>query len=171
MYFLLNSYFPFDKFSMTFCFFCFVWPDDELNMRHVLNSLTRNYIQHKLKLLKGESNSALSLALRKELQDEHLKCLLEGSSCAVSSSNMAADPLLTSFIYNMPPVDDASKSVQPSSSTEASIAEESLDENMLERYVHDKLLLFFLLYYKWFICIVIVIIITIIMKLVLCCKI
>lgn len=94
-------------------------------------------IQHKLKLLRGDPHSASSLALKKELQDEHLKCLLEGPSCVVSSSNMAADPLLSSFMYNMPMI-DASKSVQPSSLTEASLAEETSDEDMLKRNIQPS---------------------------------
>uniref|UniRef100_A0A5B6YWC3 Uncharacterized protein n=2 Tax=Davidia involucrata TaxID=16924 RepID=A0A5B6YWC3_DAVIN len=87
------------------------------------------------KLCDSESHSTLSL-LRKEFQDEHLRSLLEGS-CVVSSSNMAPDPLLSSFFYN-PPTADEPEIIQPSSSTEASLAEKSSDENMLERKIQSS---------------------------------
>uniref|UniRef100_A0A5B6YVU8 Uncharacterized protein n=1 Tax=Davidia involucrata TaxID=16924 RepID=A0A5B6YVU8_DAVIN len=91
---------------------------------------------HKKKLRTGESHSTLFL-LRKELEDEHLQSLLEGSSHVVSSSNMAPDPLLSSFIYN-PSTADEPEIMHPSSSTEASLAEESSDENMLERKIQPS---------------------------------
>lgn len=94
-------------------------------------SLTRGYLQQKLKLHKGESHSLRSW-LKKELQDGQLQSLLRGSSM-FSSSNTEPDPLLSSFIYNMPMV-DVTESMQPSSSTEVNFEKKSLDENMLERY-------------------------------------
>ncbi|KAJ9696591.1 hypothetical protein PVL29_008686 [Vitis rotundifolia] len=87
-------------------------------------------LQQKLKLHKGESHSLRSW-LKKELQDGQLQSLLRGSS-VFSSSNTEPDPLLSSFIYNMPMV-DVSESMQPSSSTEVNFEKKSLDENMLER--------------------------------------
>ncbi|KAK9281109.1 hypothetical protein L1049_004002 [Liquidambar formosana] len=88
-------------------------------------------IQQKLELLKGESNSTLSF-LKKELEDAHLNSLLGRSSRVVSPSNMAPDPLLSSFFYHLPTVDE-SESVQLSSPTEASLAEKSTDETILDR--------------------------------------
>ncbi|XP_058082157.1 protein DEHYDRATION-INDUCED 19-like isoform X2 [Magnolia sinica] len=75
-------------------------------------------MQRRRRYRKGStgSHSTLSL-LRKELREGHLQSLLGGSSCVVSSSNAAPDPLLSSFIY---PVADASKNVQPHSSDEGS---------------------------------------------------
>ncbi|KAA8549118.1 hypothetical protein F0562_000802 [Nyssa sinensis] len=87
-------------------------------------------ILHKKKLREDESHSILSL-LRKELEDEHLKSLLEGSSHVVSFSNMAPDPLLSSFVYNPSPADKP-EIIQPISSIEASLAEKSSDEKTLE---------------------------------------
>lgn len=87
-------------------------------------------LQQKLKLHKGESHSLRSW-LKKELQDGQLQSLLRGSSL-FSSSNTEPDPLLSSFIYNMPMV-DVTESMQPSSSTEVNFEKKSLDENMLER--------------------------------------
>ena len=55
-----------------------------------------------------------------------------------SSSNTEPDPLLSSFIYNMPMV-DVSESMQPSSSTEVNFEKKSSDENMLERYYQISL--------------------------------
>ncbi|THG04982.1 hypothetical protein TEA_018983 [Camellia sinensis var. sinensis] len=56
------------------------------------------------------------------------------SSCVVSSSDMDADPLLSSFIYN-PPAAEESEILQPSFTTEANLAKKSSDENMLERNI------------------------------------
>ncbi|KAA8543055.1 hypothetical protein F0562_021450 [Nyssa sinensis] len=89
----------------------------------------------KKKLCDYESHSTLSLS-RKEFQDEHLQSLLEGS-CVVSSSNMEPDPLLSSFFYYKPTADEP-KIIHPSSSTEASLAEKSSDEQKLERRVQPS---------------------------------
>ncbi|XP_059659592.1 protein DEHYDRATION-INDUCED 19 homolog 4-like isoform X2 [Cornus florida] len=94
---------------------------------------------HKKKLNYGESHSILSL-LRKELQDEHLQFLLEGSSSVVASSNMAPDPLLSSFLYNPTPADEP-ENIQPNLSTEESMGEKSLDDSVLERNIHPSPLL------------------------------
>ncbi|CAK9328421.1 unnamed protein product [Citrullus colocynthis] len=50
-------------------------------------------MQRKRKSRKGGSHSTLSL-LRKELQEGNLQSLFGGSSCLLTSSNAAADPLL-----------------------------------------------------------------------------
>ncbi|XP_042484210.1 protein DEHYDRATION-INDUCED 19 homolog 3-like isoform X2 [Macadamia integrifolia] len=88
-------------------------------------------MQRKRRFRKGGSHSTLSL-LRKELREGNLQSLLGGSSCVVSSSNTAADPLLSSFIYNLP-IGDESENVQPHSS-EASSAKKSSEETVLERF-------------------------------------
>ncbi|CAK9135053.1 unnamed protein product [Ilex paraguariensis] len=84
----------------------------------------------KRKLCNGESRSALSL-LRKDLLDKYLKSISEGASRVVSSSDMAPDPLLLSFIYNPRPGDEF-VSVHASSSTQARLPEKSSNENILE---------------------------------------
>ncbi|KAK4493490.1 hypothetical protein RD792_005881 [Penstemon davidsonii] len=61
-------------------------------------------MQRKRKSRKAGSHSTLSL-LRRELREGNLQSLFGGgSSCLVSSSNAAPDPLLSSFI--IPMVDD-----------------------------------------------------------------
>ena len=97
----------------------------------VLSSLTSNYMQRKRKSRRGGPHSTLSL-LRKELREGNLQSLLGGSSCIVSSSNAAPDPLLSSFI--LPMVDDFTSS-QPSFLSETSSAKKGTDGNVSERYV------------------------------------
>ncbi|KAF2308299.1 hypothetical protein GH714_039923 [Hevea brasiliensis] len=84
-----------------------------------LCSLTGDYVQQKRRLRKGGSNSAFSL-LRKELREGSLQTLLGGSSCVVSSSNSEPDPLLSSFIFNPPSLDEP-LNIQPNSSVEAGL--------------------------------------------------
>ncbi|KAH9766041.1 protein DEHYDRATION-INDUCED 19 [Citrus sinensis] len=86
-------------------------------------------------LRRGGPNSTFSL-LRKELRDGNLQSLLGGSSCFVSSSNTEADPLLSSFIFNSPKVDEP-LSVQPLSITEPTLVKESSNENLHERHVQQ----------------------------------
>ncbi|EOY11592.1 Drought-responsive family protein isoform 2 [Theobroma cacao] len=89
---------------------------------------------HRRKSRKGGSHSTLSL-LRKELREGNLQSLFGGSSCIVSSSNSAPDPLLSSFI--LPMVDDF-VSVQPHLSSETSTTKKSLDANKSERHVQSS---------------------------------
>ncbi|XP_010245434.1 PREDICTED: protein DEHYDRATION-INDUCED 19 homolog 3-like isoform X2 [Nelumbo nucifera] len=88
-------------------------------------------MQRRRKFRKGGSHSTFSL-LRKELREGNLQSLLGGSSYVVSSSSTAPDPLLSSFIYNMPMIDEPT--IVPShSSAEASsvskISYESVSES------------------------------------------
>lgn len=78
-------------------------------------------MQRKRKSRRGGSHSTLSL-LRKELREGNLQSLFGGSSCIVSSSNVAADPLLSSFIL---PVADDSVSGQSPFATAANSAKKS----------------------------------------------
>lgn len=91
-----------------------------------LNSLTKVYALHKKILCDGDFDSVESF-LRKELKDEHLQ--LKQSSSVGSSSKLAPDPLLSSFIYNVSLADEP-EIVQPCSSTDANLSEKS----MLKRY-------------------------------------
>ncbi|KAH9755429.1 protein DEHYDRATION-INDUCED 19 [Citrus sinensis] len=75
----------------------------------------------KRKSRRGGSHSTLSL-LRKELREGNLQSLFGGSSCIVSSSNAAADPLLSSFIL---PVADDCVSGQSPFATAANSAKKS----------------------------------------------
>ncbi|KAL7120016.1 hypothetical protein ACP275_02G097500 [Erythranthe tilingii] len=57
-------------------------------------------MQRKRKSRKAGSHSTLSM-LRRELREGNLQSLFGGSSCVVSSTNAAPDPLLSSFILPM----------------------------------------------------------------------
>lgn len=82
---------------------------------------------HKNKICGDDSGSILSL-LKKELEYESLRSVAEGSSCSVSSSKMAPDPLLMSFIYNS----DEPEIVKPCSLTATSLSEMSSNISMIE---------------------------------------
>ncbi|XLR67685.1 hypothetical protein HN51_014727 [Arachis hypogaea] len=88
----------------------------------------------KRKSRKGGSYSTLSL-LRKELREGNLQTLFGGSSCIVSSSNAAPDPLLSSFI--LPVAEDLSSS-QPHLSTDTRPSKKSSDEE--KQYVKPSTL-------------------------------
>nr|CBL94180.1 Conserved hypothetical protein [Malus domestica] len=86
----------------------------------------------KRKLRRG-SGSTFSM-LRKELREGSLQSLLGGSSFL--SSNTEADPLLSSFIYNPPTVDeDVSTKTHPL--VEPSFVKESTKEEVSERSVQQ----------------------------------
>ncbi|KAL4370244.1 hypothetical protein AHAS_Ahas06G0046400 [Arachis hypogaea] len=91
-------------------------------------------MQRKRKSRKGGSYSTLSL-LRKELREGNLQTLFGGSSCIVSSSNAAPDPLLSSFI--LPVAEDLSSS-QPHLSTDTRPSKKSSDEE--KQYVKPSTL-------------------------------
>uniref|UniRef100_A0A2N9EZ69 Di19 C-terminal domain-containing protein n=1 Tax=Fagus sylvatica TaxID=28930 RepID=A0A2N9EZ69_FAGSY len=96
-------------------------------------SLTLDHVQRKRRFRKGGSNSTLSM-LRKELREGSLQSLFGGSTCIVSS-NTEPDPLLSSFIYNAPIVDE-SVSVQSHSLVEARVAKENSKEDFLESWCY-----------------------------------
>ena len=102
----------------------------------IVFSLTYTYMQRKRKLRKGGSHSATLSLLRKELREGNLQSLFGGSSCIVSSSNIAADPLLSSFIL---PMTDDFVSAQPPFSIETVSTKKSSAENVSERYVNRSL--------------------------------
>ncbi|PIM99120.1 hypothetical protein CDL12_28388 [Handroanthus impetiginosus] len=91
-------------------------------------------VQRRRRLRRGGSNLSFS-ALRKELRDGNLQSVLGGSSPFVSSSlHTEPDPLLTSFIYNPPAVDESS-TIQPLSSVEGSSMTENAVEDLADRVV------------------------------------
>ncbi|KAJ4954958.1 hypothetical protein NE237_011741 [Protea cynaroides] len=92
-------------------------------------------MQRKRRYRKGGSHSTISL-LRKELREGNLQSLLGGSSCVVSSSNTAADPLLSSFIYNLP-FGEESESTHSHSSAEARSARKNSEETLVDRSVQS----------------------------------
>lgn len=89
-------------------------------------------MQRKRRYRKSGSNLTFSM-LRKELRDGNLQSLLRGSQSLVSSSNSEPDPLLSSFMYNRPVVDEP-VSVKPHSSLEAISVEDNLSEDSSDRY-------------------------------------
>lgn len=93
----------------------------------ILNAL------YKKRLRNGGSLAALSL-LQKRSEEEYDNRYVEKTSSVVSSSGIAADPMLSSLIYNAPPA-DVPEIQQSSSTTEVNIAEESSDKNSLGRII------------------------------------
>lgn len=92
-----------------------------------LDSLTRTNIQRRRRLRKG-SHSTHSLP-RKDLHEDNLHSLLGGS---IGASNAAPDPLLSSFIFNVPVVDTSDG--QPEPLAEETSAGKVSDEKLVERY-------------------------------------
>jgi len=95
-------------------------------------------MQRKRRYRKSGSNLTFSM-LRKELRDGNLQSLLRGSQSLVSSSNSEPDPLLSSFMYNRPAVDEPA-SVKPHSSLEAISVEENLREDSSDRNIQAPLI-------------------------------
>ncbi|KAJ9699706.1 hypothetical protein PVL29_005533 [Vitis rotundifolia] len=102
-------------------------------MKMLYCSLTNDYVQRRRRFRRGGSNSTFSI-LRKELRDGNLQSIFGGSSRIVSSSNSEPDPLLSSFMYNAPVVDEPVV-VQRDSSAEASVVKENSDEGFSERNI------------------------------------
>ncbi|KAE9618941.1 putative protein dehydration-induced 19 [Lupinus albus] len=92
-------------------------------------------MQRKRRLRKSGYYSTLSL-LRKELREGNLQSLFGGSSCIVSSSNAAPDPLLSSFIS---PLANEPASYQPQFHTEATSSKKNSDETVSKRNVETTL--------------------------------
>ena len=90
-------------------------------------------MQCKRKSRKGGSYSTLSL-LKKELQEGNLQSFFGGSSCIVSSSNAAPNPLLSSFIL---PVVDELVSSQPHLPTETRSTKKISDDIVSKRNVES----------------------------------
>ncbi|KAK7277985.1 hypothetical protein RJT34_23006 [Clitoria ternatea] len=90
----------------------------------------------KRKSRKGGSYSTLSL-LRKELLEGNLQSIFGGSSCIVSSSNAAPDPLLSSFIL---PLANENTSSQPHLHTETRSSKKCSDETASTRNVETSTL-------------------------------
>ncbi|XP_061369714.1 protein DEHYDRATION-INDUCED 19 homolog 3-like isoform X1 [Gastrolobium bilobum] len=93
-------------------------------------------MQRKRKPRKGGSYSTLSL-LRKELREGNLQSLFGGSSCLVSSSNAAPDPLLSSFIS---PLANELNISQPHSQPETRSSKKCSDETVSRRNVESSTL-------------------------------
>ncbi|KAJ0976359.1 hypothetical protein J5N97_018324 [Dioscorea zingiberensis] len=69
--------------------------------------------------------------LRKDIVKGNLQALLGGSSFAAASSNAAPDPLLSSFILNLPLV-DSTKDIQIEALDEGSVTDKSSVEKVVE---------------------------------------
>ncbi|XP_057495144.1 protein DEHYDRATION-INDUCED 19 homolog 3-like [Actinidia eriantha] len=91
-------------------------------------------MQRKRKSRKGGSHSTLSL-LRRELREGNLQSLLGGSSCIVSSTNAAPDPLLSSFIL---PMAEDFGSAQPHSLAETVPVKKRTNEHVSKRSVQSS---------------------------------
>ncbi|XP_047340513.1 protein DEHYDRATION-INDUCED 19 homolog 4 isoform X2 [Impatiens glandulifera] len=93
-------------------------------------------VQRKRRVRKGGSTLNLSF-LKKEMRDGNFQSLLMGSSNMLPSSSVEADPLLSSFVYNLPLVEEAPSS-KPESSIEGSLAEGVIVEESSERNSHQS---------------------------------
>ncbi|CAN4111014.1 unnamed protein product [Withania somnifera] len=80
-------------------------------------------MQRKRKSRRAGFHSTLSL-LRKELREGNLQSLFGGSSCVVSSTSTAPDPLLSSFI--LPMGDDFNSAQTPSPAEKISAKKSSI---------------------------------------------
>ncbi|AEE74452.1 Drought induced 19 protein type zinc-binding domain [Arabidopsis thaliana x Arabidopsis arenosa] len=92
-------------------------------------------VQRRRRLRRGGYSSTY-LALKKELREANLQSLLGGSSSFTSSTNIDSDPLLSSFMFNSPSVNQsANKSATPvtvgNAATKVSI-KESLKRDIQE---------------------------------------
>ncbi|KAG7581468.1 Drought induced 19 protein type zinc-binding domain [Arabidopsis suecica] len=92
-------------------------------------------VQRRRRLRRGGYSSTY-LALKKELREANIQSLLGGSSSFTSSTNIDSDPLLSSFMFNSPSVNEsANKSTTPvtvgNASTKVSI-KESLKRDIQE---------------------------------------
>ncbi|CAH8259626.1 unnamed protein product [Arabidopsis lyrata] len=65
-------------------------------------------VQRRRRLRRGGYSSTY-LALKKELRESNLQSLLGGSSSFTSSTNIDSDPLLSSFMFNSPSVNESAK--------------------------------------------------------------
>ncbi|XP_028100676.1 protein DEHYDRATION-INDUCED 19 homolog 4-like [Camellia sinensis] len=92
-------------------------------------------VQRKRRFRKGGSNLTIS-TLRKELRERNIQSLLGGFQSLVSSSSTEPDPLLSSFMYNLPVVDEPAR-VKPKSSVEASSVKESSIEDSSKRKIQQ----------------------------------
>ncbi|KAL8061566.1 hypothetical protein ABFS82_02G093200 [Erythranthe guttata] len=88
-------------------------------------------MQRKRKSRKAGSHSTLSM-LRRELREGNLQSLFGGSSCVVSSTNAAPDPLLSSFI--LPMVEDY-ETAPTHSSAESALVKKTTTATNSERKV------------------------------------
>ncbi|KAF5941627.1 hypothetical protein HYC85_019269 [Camellia sinensis] len=107
-----------------------------ISMKPILLKLRMgSYVQRKRRFRKGGSNLTIS-TLRKELRERNIQSLLGGSQSLVSSSSTEPDPLLSSFMYNLPVVDEPVR-VKPKSSVEASSVKESSIEDSSKRKIQQ----------------------------------
>ncbi|ONK61626.1 uncharacterized protein A4U43_C08F31910 [Asparagus officinalis] len=76
------------------------------SLAYILNSLTKSHMQRRRRFRRGSSASQSTLSLlRKELREGNLQSLFGGSSYLSPPSSAAPDPLLSSFITNLPVAD------------------------------------------------------------------
>ncbi|KAJ0244380.1 Protein DEHYDRATION-INDUCED 19 4 [Hirschfeldia incana] len=90
-------------------------------------------VQRRRRLRKGGYGSAY-LALKKELREANLQSLLGGSSRFTSPTNIESDPLLSSFMFNSPSVNESASKIatQGTSAAKLSQQKESLKREIQE---------------------------------------
>ncbi|KFK38139.1 hypothetical protein AALP_AA3G074600 [Arabis alpina] len=93
-------------------------------------------VQRRRRLRRGGYSSAY-LALKKELREANLQSLLGGSSSFTSSTNIDSDPLLSSFMFNSPPVNESANKSATTPVTEGTSATKVLYKESLKRDVRE----------------------------------
>uniref|UniRef100_A0A1J3G842 Protein DEHYDRATION-INDUCED 19-like protein 4 n=1 Tax=Noccaea caerulescens TaxID=107243 RepID=A0A1J3G842_NOCCA len=91
-------------------------------------------VQRRRRLRRGGYTSAY-LALKKELREANLQSLLGGSSSFTSSTNIDSDPLLSSFMFNSPSVNESAK--KPTLVTEGTSATKVSHKETLKRCIQE----------------------------------
>lgn len=92
----------------------------------------RFYVQRRRRLRRGGYSSTY-LALKKELRESNLQSLLGGSSSFTSSTNIDSDPLLSSFMFNSPSVNESAKKSATPVTVGNAVTKVSIKES-LKRY-------------------------------------
>uniref|UniRef100_A0A1J3C788 Protein DEHYDRATION-INDUCED 19-like protein 4 n=1 Tax=Noccaea caerulescens TaxID=107243 RepID=A0A1J3C788_NOCCA len=91
-------------------------------------------VQRRRRLRRGGYTSAY-LALKKELREANLQSLLGGSSSFTSSTNIDSDPLLSSFMFNSPSVNESAK--KPTLVTQGTSATKVSRKETLKRCIQE----------------------------------
>lgn len=106
---------------------------------YLVKSLTRSdHIPRKRKPGRGSLGSYSAFSLKKEPKEPHIHALFGGSTYTAAGlppSSSIPDPLLSSFIYNPPPMDLAKDVVKPEKlDDDDNLSGQNIDKQMVERY-------------------------------------
>ncbi|XP_010464267.1 PREDICTED: protein DEHYDRATION-INDUCED 19 homolog 4 isoform X2 [Camelina sativa] len=93
-------------------------------------------VQRKRRLRRGGYSSTY-LALKKELREANLQSLLGGSSSFTSSTNIDSDPLLSSFMFNSPSLNESANKTATLVVTEEKSATKVSFKESLKRDIQE----------------------------------